>query len=326
MKAHKKTNSTAPVWLLFFLAPFIGEWLLGNQRFSDLYKLPLLGLLYGCGAILIREITRRTKRGYPTMIALGTAYALMEEGIVDQLFFNPDYFTGQRELSVTVLPFMGIDVWLLLILLAMHTIWSTFIPIVLTEMIFSKRGRQPWLSNTGLKTVIALLVTGCVLLTYLNYDRTKFLAPALQYIILFIITTAIVVITFRTRQLSLPLLPVPLPRHPWIAGLATLVITGLYLDTGIWPGWIRVLCCLLLAGFSILLFYSWSQKNWSTLYTLAAVSGCLITYSWQSIGMVPETGPKSFTDYIGTALFIILSFCLLFLARKNITATNEPIG
>ena len=118
---------------LFLLAPLMGEYLLGNLKFRELYLLPVLGLLYGAGAVLIREVTRRRGRGYTTVLGLGLAYALVEEGLVTQLLFNQDYFSGQRELAVTVVPALGIDVWLTLIVVAMHVVWSITIPIILVE-------------------------------------------------------------------------------------------------------------------------------------------------------------------------------------------------
>ena len=39
--------------------------------------LPLI-LLYGGGALVIREVTRRLGRGYPTMALFAVGYALLE--------------------------------------------------------------------------------------------------------------------------------------------------------------------------------------------------------------------------------------------------------
>ena len=55
MNALEDRPNVAPVMLLLFLAPFVGEWLLGNQRLSDLHFLPFMALLYGRGAVLIRK-------------------------------------------------------------------------------------------------------------------------------------------------------------------------------------------------------------------------------------------------------------------------------
>ncbi|HEY1376950.1 MAG TPA: hypothetical protein VGF55_09155 [Gemmataceae bacterium] len=44
----------------------MGEYLLGNVSIVEIRALPILALLYGSGALLIREVARRTgRRGGP---------------------------------------------------------------------------------------------------------------------------------------------------------------------------------------------------------------------------------------------------------------------
>jgi hypothetical protein len=52
----------APVLALLLLAPWVREFLLGNISGRQLPALLILALLCGCGALLIREMTRRTSR------------------------------------------------------------------------------------------------------------------------------------------------------------------------------------------------------------------------------------------------------------------------
>jgi len=80
----------APVPGLLFLAPWVGEYLLGNIPLGALIAVPFLVPIYGGGALLIREATRRTGRGWPTILILGIAYGLIEAGLVDQsLLIHP---------------------------------------------------------------------------------------------------------------------------------------------------------------------------------------------------------------------------------------------
>src|SRR5699024_11345040 len=74
-----------PPFVLLVLSPFVGEFLLGNIEpvpSSWLASLLPLVLLYGGGALVIREMTRRLGRGYPTMALFAVGYALLEEGII----------------------------------------------------------------------------------------------------------------------------------------------------------------------------------------------------------------------------------------------------
>src|SRR5690348_15573402 len=79
----------APALGLFLLAPLVGEYLLGNVAISQLIALAFLAPLYGGGALLIREVARRTGRGWPMMVLLALAYGLLEAGMLDQSLFNP---------------------------------------------------------------------------------------------------------------------------------------------------------------------------------------------------------------------------------------------
>ena len=87
----RQISRVAPALLLFFLSPLVAEFLLGDLNLAQLPALVALAPFYGGGAILIREILRRTGRSWPSFLFLGLAYALIEEGIADQSLFNPDY-------------------------------------------------------------------------------------------------------------------------------------------------------------------------------------------------------------------------------------------
>jgi hypothetical protein len=51
-----------------FLIPLAAEFLLGNIPIAMLAALVTLAPLYGGGALLIRDLTRRAGRGVPTML------------------------------------------------------------------------------------------------------------------------------------------------------------------------------------------------------------------------------------------------------------------
>ena len=172
----------APAIALFFLAPLFGEYLLGNLTVSDLGSLPFLGLLYGAGAVLIRETARRAGRGSATMLLLGVAYALIEECLVDQMLFNHSYFVGQAEASDTVVPGIGVDALLAIVVVAMHAVWSTYIPITIVEALVPGRRTTPWLRTPGLVITAAVFVGGSTWLSYVIYQETGFFATPAQLV------------------------------------------------------------------------------------------------------------------------------------------------
>jgi hypothetical protein len=130
-----------PALSLFLLAPLAAEFLLGNLPITALFSLVLLAPLYGGGALLIREVARRTGRGWPTILLLGLAYGILEEGVTTQSLFNPDY-AGQRLLDHGFVPGLGIAVPWTLFVLTLHTVWSIATPIALVETIVRRPG--PW--------------------------------------------------------------------------------------------------------------------------------------------------------------------------------------
>src|SRR5215213_10537749 len=101
-----QARRVAPAVGLFFLAPLVGEYLLGNVSIVEIWALPVLALLHGSGAILIREVARRTGRGWPTMLVLG----LVEAGLIDQTLFKPPELTSGVVGAATWVPALGISV------------------------------------------------------------------------------------------------------------------------------------------------------------------------------------------------------------------------
>jgi hypothetical protein len=71
----------APAFVLFFLSPLVAEFLLGDFTLAAIGYLVLLAPMYGGGALLVRELTRRAGRGWPTIVLLALAYGVLEEGI-----------------------------------------------------------------------------------------------------------------------------------------------------------------------------------------------------------------------------------------------------
>jgi len=68
----------APVLVLMVLSPLVAEYLSGSLSMSQINVLPFMMLLYGAGAVLARELARRTHRGWATILFLGLAYGILE--------------------------------------------------------------------------------------------------------------------------------------------------------------------------------------------------------------------------------------------------------
>lgn len=50
-----------------------------------------LGSLYGSGVLLVRDYARRWNKGWRSILLLGAAYGIIEEGIPVRSFFSPTW-------------------------------------------------------------------------------------------------------------------------------------------------------------------------------------------------------------------------------------------
>src|SRR5262245_36906401 len=121
-----------PAIVLIVLAPLVAEVLAGSTPLTMPALLVVDVLIYGSGALLIRELVRRRRRGWPSILLMGAAYGLIEEGLALQSLFNPGYGSvahwGARV--------AGINGVYTVVSILVHMVWSVAVPILLTELLF----------------------------------------------------------------------------------------------------------------------------------------------------------------------------------------------
>ncbi|MCI4372288.1 MAG: hypothetical protein L3K02_01390 [Thermoplasmata archaeon] len=176
-----------PVLLLFALTPGIPEYLSGSTAFWPVVLSPFgfllfLGLnlgLYGAGVLLVREAHVRWKKGWSTILLLGAAYALLEEGTALSTLFNP---------KAPVVGGLGVYghaygvswVWLIGIL-GVHIVYSVGLPILLLGLALPETRGQPFLTGSRLPLTAGIYVFDIVLLVYISHyyvDAAPLLALA----------------------------------------------------------------------------------------------------------------------------------------------------
>nr|WP_061290020.1 hypothetical protein [Herbidospora cretacea] len=182
---------------LFLLAPLMGEYLIGNVPASALPGLIVLAPMYGGAALLIREVTRRTGRGWPTMITLALAYGVLQPAIIDQSLFNPSFDGHDFTAAPTYLPALGLDPGLILTFTTGHAITSLALPIALTEALARHRATTPWLRAPGL-TVTTLLFAAGSWLIHADH-QTYFQATPLQLGLSAVVVALLLVAAFSFR-------------------------------------------------------------------------------------------------------------------------------
>ncbi|NIA14920.1 MAG: hypothetical protein GWP08_12665 [Nitrospiraceae bacterium] len=167
-----------PAWVLLVLSPMLGELLSGSEPPSGFF-LPhvflLLVLLYGVGAVLCRELTFRWGKGWPTLLALGAAYGIVEEGLVVFSFFNPNH----EDLGVL----QGYDRWLgvswvwSLDLTVFHAVVSIACAVLLVTVLFPEYREKAWVSDRAFKVLTVVFAVYCVVLFVLFCLMTSWRPP-----------------------------------------------------------------------------------------------------------------------------------------------------
>jgi hypothetical protein len=317
----------APAAILFFLAPLVAEFLLGNLAITMLPVLVVMAPMYGGGALLIREVVRRTGRGWPGMIVLALAYAVLEEGIITQSLFNPGYL-GERLLDYGFLPALGIALPWTLYVLTLHTVWSISVPIALVEVLFPERRTTPWLGRPGLAITFVLFAAGSTAITAATLSTEAFVAPVPQLAgaaaaVIILIVVAFSLPPARHRPAGAGTRPAPgawsVGAFSLAAGSIFMLITILTLILHLSAWWAPVTLYLLLDAVVIVVVRSWSgRREWGDRHRLALAGGALLTYAWYSFPQPSVTLGNSVIDLIGNAMFAAGAVLLIAVATRRL--------
>jgi hypothetical protein len=315
-----------PALGLFFLAPLVAEFLLGNLPIKMLPALVVLAPLYGGGALLIRELIRRTGRGWPSILLLGMAYGLVEEAFTTQSLFNPNYLKlNLGLLTPAYIPALGIGAWWTLWMLMVHGIWSISTPIALIEACVPDRARTPWLGRVGLGVVAFVFLFGVVATTLTGYKHDHFLASHAQFAGAAVVIVVLVVLAFKVPVVrgcaAYRLAPSPL-----ILGLVSLAFaSGAMLVPPGW-GWGAVATLLALDFGILLVVAAWARTGGMVLtHQLALGAGAALAYGWHAFLQPPAVGGMDASVRVGNAIFLAGAIALIwFAARRNAGVDRNP--
>lgn len=193
---------------------------------------------------------------------LAAAYALVEEGVVTRLLWNPSY-SGQHHLTGDAyLPVLGTNISLVQAVLSLHVVWSISVPIALVETFVPDRRTAPWVGRFGLVVTGALFVLGVAG----GLMEGNFRATDARYAGVAVMIVALVVLAF-----VIPYRLRPVDRtapSPWLVGALTLVLTSLLLTLVMfWPGsfsqWVSVAAWCVVAAALVALIARWSRcRGW----------------------------------------------------------------
>jgi hypothetical protein len=202
----------------------MGEVLSGATPPLDLilpWNLALMAGLYGCGALICREVARRNRLGLLGLALLGAAYGVYEEGFVDRFWFDESYWDDSGVGDYGVL--WGTNLMLAVNLTAFHTAISICSSVIVVEHLFPGRQGREWVGHRG------LLVAGVALFVLVPVALAES-APwpgAGQLVLVGALFASLVAAAFAAPSLRRP--PPPRRASGRIATIAFLATTGHFL-------------------------------------------------------------------------------------------------
>jgi hypothetical protein len=300
-----------PVLALFIMAPVFSELLSGYlppAKFFQPLSLAMNIAFYSSGAILIRELLVRWKKGWPTLLVLGAAYGLLEEGLMTKAFFNPDW--PDMGMSAGYDRLGGVNWIMVLRLLIYHSVLSISIPIVVAHFMFPKRRAMPWISHWVFAFFLTLLAAG----TAFGYlFASKYRPPLLQYSLGWLVFFLLIVLARRLPREPFKLRDRPCVSRWWFFFLGLLapigyVVVGFAVPkAGNIPAWAAL---LLLAGFAALVLWlvmklSGNCGAWKARQRFALPAGVLMFSTILMIINEQHDGSKRLVGLAGL-LFVIM--------------------
>jgi hypothetical protein len=155
---------------LAIVSPLIAEVLSGATKFSVLFALVPEILVWGCGALVIREAVRRWRGGWTSMPLLGLGLSIAEEFVVQQTSLAPLPFPGALAHYGRA---WGVNWIYFLFMLGYESVWCVLVPVQVTELLFGSRRHVPWLGNRGLIIVAVLFLIGSRFAWYAWIKRVR---------------------------------------------------------------------------------------------------------------------------------------------------------
>ena len=316
-----------PVVSLWLLAPLVAEYLLGSLPMSLITILPLMAAMYGSGALLIREAARRSGGGWATVALLGIAYGFIEEGLVTQSLFNPNYL-HLRLLDFGYVPALGTGFPWLVFVVTIHAVWSIAVPIGFAEALFPARRDERWLGTIGIGIFALLFLAGAAAVAVFTYKSLPFMASPAQFIGTGAIAAALIAAAFAWPRFRMPARDRPAP-HPaalfalaFGAGSGVMLVEHFGAALRNWP-WQAGLAILLAveAVFVALMIAFTRGRQWRDGQRYALMAGGLGVYV--VFGFITDQELHGTADLVPHTLVAALILVLAAVAAKR---TSREIG
>ncbi|MFQ5910531.1 MAG: hypothetical protein ACE5IJ_07415 [Thermoplasmata archaeon] len=178
-----------PIITLMLLSPLTAELLSGSSPpLEFFFPLSFLFLvaLYGGGVLIIRELAVKWQKGWPSILLMGAAYGIFEEGLVVKSFFDPNW------MDLGILGdygrWAGVNwvwtVWLTIF----HGIVSIAVPIILFNLMFREHKKERLLSDVQLLIpgLVLVFISGLGVLAFPYFPEGHLSSLAILVVVLFV--------------------------------------------------------------------------------------------------------------------------------------------
>jgi len=309
-------RSIAAAVTLFFVAPLVAEFLLGDFSITMLGLLLLFAPMYGGGAVLIRETARRSGRGWPSMLLLAAAYTLIEEGFTTQSLFNPNYL-HMHFLRYAWIPALGMGAWWTLLMFNVHVFWSMGVSIALVEGLFPARARTPWLGSVGTGVFAALFLLGVAAGVVMGLRMNRFRASPTQFSITAVACVLLIGAAFAIPRPAAPRGSLPVP-PPWAIGAAAFVLGAFVFFAPPMLNWGAVIIMAIADLLFLVFLWGLSRRHdWTPLHTLSIGAGGALFYGVHAFFGHPVIPSPLWIVRAGNAVFLALTIAAIVLAARR---------
>ncbi|HET7011786.1 MAG TPA: hypothetical protein VFI11_13500 [Anaerolineales bacterium] len=315
-----------PAFVLLFLSPAVGELLSTSSppvEFFQPFTLPFMAALYGCGALLVRELAFRWRQGWPAILLLGAAYGIVEEGLAVKSFFDPNWVdlgilgVYGRWLGVNWVWSVGLAIY--------HAVFSIGIPILLVGLLFPAERDRPWLSAAGFRWAAAIFGATTI---FMNLALTAYRPTALAHILSAASVVALGAWAQRVRPPT-PAAPPPALASPLRVGLSAFGATlGLFFFEWFLPNTSMpaLVWVVLVLGYVAWLWMRFGRRaahpDWSPGHSLAMAAGALAFFVLAS-GLA-EIDPNRVDNTTGTALVGLAAVGFLIWMGRRVRSGQNP--
>jgi hypothetical protein len=302
-------------------------------------------LLYGSGAILIREVARRRGLGWTSIMLLGAAYGIFEEGLVVNTWANPwlpQICVVTHGVATGICDYSRVGsinlIWAAS-LTFFHALISITIPILLVELMFPRRASRPWLGRKApfvfIVAELLVLVFG-LLLNFVSFRQHGFAGPPLgPYLIEIVLMATFITVALNIKPGAPSTNALTAPR-PWtlrIFAFFAIAVSALFssiMQSNNVSFQIALAIYGLVLALAIWRVATWTRRSgWNERHMLALASGAVgfFIFVWAPVLELAGTAgghPTRGTALVALAYLIVLIILARRVAKRVRTTERDP--